>query len=125
MAVAIHSAFEDPPKWCTYSIVFVVTRLVPRETGATSGQVLCIRDHATNHAPVYSVIRSHIRRVHVCIAVTCHLHLWQNDRNISRATAVTRGLNAYRRVNHYRKFNLKNKTLPPLLPGVGKGGGPV
>ena len=31
-----------------------------------------------------------IRRVHVCLAVTCHLFFWQNDRGILRATVVTR-----------------------------------
>ena len=32
--------------------------------------------------------RSHIRSVHVCFAVTCHLHFWQNDRDLLCATAV-------------------------------------
>ena len=27
----------------------------------------------------------------MCIAVTCHLHFWQNDRDLVRATVVTRG----------------------------------
>ena len=40
------------------------------------------------HAPVYSVIRNHIRRVNVCLAVSCHQHLWKNDRNLLRATVV-------------------------------------
>ena len=35
-------------------------------------------------------MESHVRRRRVRLAVTCHLHLWQNDRDISRATAVTR-----------------------------------
>ena len=30
-------------------------------------------------------------RVHACLAVTCHLHFRQNDRDLLRATAVTRG----------------------------------
>ena len=34
--------------------------------------------------------------MHVCLAVTCHLHFWQNDRGLLRATAVTRGWNGYR-----------------------------
>ena len=29
------------------------------------------------------------------LAVTCHLHFWQNDRDLLRATAVTRGWNGY------------------------------
>ena len=36
-------------------------------------------------------IGSYICRMHVCLAVTCHLHVWQNDRDLLRATAVTRG----------------------------------
>ena len=35
--------------------------------------------------------KSHIRKVYACLAVTCHLHFWQNDRDFLRATAVTRG----------------------------------
>ena len=31
----------------------------------------------------------HIRRAHTCLAVICHLHFWQNDRDVLRATAVT------------------------------------
>ena len=31
-------------------------------------------------------IPSHMRRVHVCLAVTCHLHFWQNDWDLSHAT---------------------------------------
>ena len=26
-------------------------------------------------------IKSHIRKVYACLAVTCHLHFWQNDRD--------------------------------------------
>ena len=40
----------------------------------------------------------HIRKVYACLAVTCHLHFWQNDRDFLRATVVTRGWNGYRNV---------------------------
>ena len=33
-------------------------------------------------------IQSHIGKVYACLAVTCHLHFWQNDRDLLRATAV-------------------------------------
>ena len=33
-------------------------------------------------------MQSHIRKVYACLAVTCHLHFWQNDRDLLRATAV-------------------------------------
>ena len=35
-------------------------------------------------------------RVYVCLGVTCHLHFWQNDRDLLRATAVTRAWNGHR-----------------------------
>ena len=36
-------------------------------------------------------MQSHIRKVYACLAVTCHLHFWQNDGIFLRATAVTGG----------------------------------
>ena len=61
--------------------------LVPRETAAIS---------ARSVNTIQPCTMSLIRKVHVCLAVTCHLHCWQNDRDLSRATVVTRGWNGYR-----------------------------
>ena len=62
---------------------------MPHKTAAISAHVLCT---PCNHTPVYShFVRCHICRVPVCLAVTCHLHFWQNDKDLSRANAVTRG----------------------------------
>ena len=66
--------------------------LVPHETAAISAQVLCT---PYNHAQCH-FMQSHIRKVYACLAVTCHLHFWRNDRDLLHATAVTRGWNAYR-----------------------------
>ena len=66
--------------------------LVPHETAAVSAQVLCT---PYNHALCH-FMQSYIRKVYACLAVTCHLHFWQNDRDLLRATAVTRGWNGYR-----------------------------
>ena len=64
----------------------VVAWLVPRETAAVSAQVLCT---PFNRAPVYmSLHLNHIGRVHACLAVTCHLRFWQNDRDLLRATII-------------------------------------
>ena len=41
-------------------------------------------------------MQSDIRKVYACLAVTCHLRFWQNDRGLLRAAAVTRGWNGYR-----------------------------
>ena len=60
---------------------------------------------------------SHIRKVYACLAVTCHLHFWQNDRDLLRATAVTWGWNGYRNKSQHRKSTLEKKILPPLQQG--------
>ena len=61
--------------------------------------------------------KSHIRKVYACLAVTCHLHFWQNDRDFLRATVVTRGWNGYRNKSRHRKSTLEKKILPPLQQG--------
>ena len=105
-----------------YSVFFNIQRsgvltalawLVPHETAAVSAQVLCT---PYNHAPCH-FMQSHIRKVHACLAVTCHLHFWQNDRDLLRATAVTRGWNGYRNKSQHRKSTLEKKILPPLQQG--------
>ena len=35
-----------------------------------------------------------------------HLHFWQNDRDLLRATAVTRGWNGYRNVSQHTKLTM-------------------
>ena len=58
-----------------------------------SRRVLCT---PYNHAPCH-FMQSHIRKVYACLAVTCQLHFWRNDRGLLRATAtITRGWNGYR-----------------------------
>ena len=59
----------------------------------------------------------HIRKVYACLAVTCHLHFWQNDRDLLRATVVTRGWNGYRNKSQHRKSTLEKKILPPFQQG--------
>ena len=67
----------------------VATWLVPPKPAAISTHAMCT---LCNHAPVYRFIGRHIRRVHrvhACLAVTCHLHVWQNDLELLRTDAVT------------------------------------
>ena len=74
------------------------------------------RKFCVHHAPCH-FMQSHICKVYACLAVTCHLHFWQNDRDLLRATAVTRGWNGYRNKSQHRKLTLEKKILPPLLRG--------
>ena len=69
---AFHSAFWSHRNGILTSLAW----LVPHETAAVSAQVLCT---PYNHA-LYHFMQSHIHKVHACLAVTCHLRLWQNDR---------------------------------------------
>ena len=57
-------------------------------------------------------------RVHVCLAVTGHLHFWQNDQDLLCATAVTRGWNGYRNDSQHRKLTLEKKSLALLRQGL-------
>ena len=78
-----------------------------------SRRVLCT---PCNHAPCH-FMQSHTSKVHAYLAVPCHLHLWQNDRDLLRAIAVTLGWNGYQNKSQHRKVALEKKILPPLLQG--------
>ena len=41
---------------------------------------------------LHHFIQSHIHRVHVCSAVTGHLHFWQNGQDLLHAIVVTEGV---------------------------------
>jgi len=62
--------------------------LVPQESAARESQSRRVLRTPYNHAPCH-FMQSHIRKVYACLAVTCHLRFWQNDRGLLRATAVT------------------------------------
>ena len=68
-------------------------------TAAILAQVLCT---PYNHAPCH-FMQHHIRKLYVCLAVTCHLHFWQNGQDLLRATAVTRGWNGYWNKSQHRE----------------------
>ena len=55
--------------------------------------------------------------MYACLAVTCHLHFWQNDQDFLCATVVTRGWNGYRTKSQHRKSTLEKKILPPFQQG--------
>ena len=107
--------FEHPPKWLQRCHL-VVTWLVPRETVAILPQFLCT---PYNCAPVYSLTLFKATYVGcMCVNVTCHLHLWQNDQNILHATAVMWGWNGYQSKGQHNKLTLKNNIFPLLLLGL-------
>ena len=88
--------------------------LVPHETAAVSAHVLCT---PYNHVPCH-FMQSHIRKVYACLAVTCHLHFWQNDWDLLRATAATRGWNGYRNKSQHRKVDPGGENSPAAPAGI-------
>ena len=53
----------------------------------------------------------------MCSAVTGYSHFWQNDPDLLRATAVTRGWNGYQNKSQHRKSTLEKKIFLPFLQG--------
>ena len=73
-----------------------------------SWYILCTPN---NHAP-FHFMQSYIHKVHVCLAVTCHPHFWQNDWDLLHATAITQGWNGNWNL---RPFNHESGTLTTEL----------
>ena len=89
-------------------VLTVLAWLVPQESAARESQSRRVLRTPYNHAPCH-FMQSHIRKVYACLAVTCHLRFWQNDRGLLRATVVTRGWNRYRNKSQHRKLTLEKK----------------
>ena len=79
-----------------------------------SQRKFCVH-HTTIHH-VTSCKATYVRCMRV-LAVTCHLHFWQNDQDLLRATAATRGWNGYRNKSKHRKLTLEKKILLLHLQG--------
>ena len=76
-------AVELDTQQCTYSAVWLLgawchVKLLPSQCTFCVYLQPCTRFQC-------HLIRSHIRTVHVCIAVTCHLHFGQTDRDLLRS----------------------------------------
>ena len=91
--LAFYSAFlADPPVvylqrwhgWCHM-------KLLP------SRRVLCTPN---NHAPCH-FMQSHIREVYACLAVTCHLHFWQNDQGLLVLLSELHSPEHWNQTNHH------------------------
>ena len=77
----------------------------------------CVSVFFVHHVP-HLVTLCKARHVEfVCLAVTCHLHFWQNDWDLLDAPAVARGWSRYQNNSQHRKLSMEKKTLPPLLQG--------
>ena len=52
------------------------------------------------------------------LTVTCHLHFWQNNLDLLRATAVTRGWNGYRNKESAQKGDPGEENSPAVPAGA-------
>ena len=100
----------DSPVHSSCDVLTALAWLVQRETAATSLGAFCVH-HPTMHH-VSHFMQSHIRKVHAYLAVTCHLHIWQNDRDLIRAAAVILWWNGYLSKVQHRQLTLENKNSP-------------
>ena len=92
---------------------------MPRETAAISKHpVYTIQSCTMSH----HFMQIHICMVYMCLAVTCHLHFWQNDSDLLHATAVTQGWNVYWNKSQHRKLTLEKILLPELVPETFRSG---
>ena len=108
--LAFYSVFLNIPQ---SGVLTALTWLAPHEIAVVSVQVLCTPySHAWCH-----FMQSCMRKVYACLAVTCHLHFWQNDQDLLHATAVTWGWNGYWNKSQHRKLTLENRILLLLLQG--------
>ena len=111
--IASYSAFLNIHR---SGVLTALAWLVPQKSAARESQSRRVLCTPYNHAPCH-FMQSYIRKVYACLAVTCHLHFWQNDRGLLRATVVTRGWNGYQNKSQHRKLTLEKKILPPLQQG--------
>ena len=84
-----------------------------RETAAVSAHFMYIIQLCSM---LYYFMQSHICRVYSCLDVTYHLHFWQNDRDVLRATAVTRGWNRYRTKSPAAPARIRTRDLAITSP---------
>ena len=80
VAVAFYSAFLNFHQCGVLTVLFACYMAA----AISARSVYTIHPHTMSH----HFMQSHIRRTHACLAVTCHLHFWQNDQDFFHATAV-------------------------------------
>ena len=108
VTVAVHSAFwiSTVSGYCAVCLLLVWRhlKLLPSR-----------RELYVHQTSVHQFTAPLSLKPHTCLAVTCHIHFRQNDRDLLRATAVTRGWNGYRNKSRHRKLTLKKNIRPALL----------
>ena len=74
----------------------------------------CVHHTTMQQFTVSLYSKPHYAALHVCLAVTCHLHFWQNDWDLLHATAITWGWKRHRNKSQHRRLTLEKKILLSL-----------
>ena len=77
-------------------------------------RTLCVHHATMHHGLQCPFMQSHIHRVHVCLALTCHLCFWQNVQDLLHATVVTWGWNRHQNGSQHGKLTPEKKIILPL-----------
>ena len=90
--------------------------LVPQESAArVSLGAFCVH-HTTMHC--VTSCKATFVKVYACLAVTCHLRFWQNDRAGSFMCYCSNpGVDGYRNKSQHKKLTLEKKIIPLLQQG--------
>ena len=79
-----------------------------------SRRMFCVHHTTMHHVTLWKA--TYVRCMHV-LAVTCHLHFWQNDRDLLCAASVTLWWNRHRNKSQHRKSPLEKNILLPFVQG--------
>ena len=62
--------------------------------------------------------KSHIRKVYACLAVTCHLHFWQNDRDFFTCYCGNTGVERIPKLESAQKVDPGEENSPAVPAGI-------
>ena len=76
--------FEYPPKWCTYITIWFLCIYIYIYMADATRRCCSFGTHSVYTIQPYITLQchfiwSHLHSVHMCLAVTCHQHFWQNE----------------------------------------------
>ena len=108
----LQSVFEYQSKLCIYNVIWLIH-------GCWNCCCLgahCVYTMQQLSTMVYSVpsCKVILHRVHVCLALTCHLCFGHNVQDLLHATVVTWGRNRHQNGSQHGKLTPEKKILLPL-----------
>ena len=113
-SVTLRKVFEYSPKWLWRCLVVDRAAATGNSCRLIACSVYAIQPCTSSQC---HFIRSHVAGCK-SVTVICHLHFWQNDRDLVRAAAVTRGWNGCRNKSQHWKLTLEKKKIDATPVGT-------